>query len=174
MTRIDKKVAERIIDDLGILKILEPFGDARVVGSIALDVIVKPDIDIHVVVDGDIFEVINAVYKHFINNENIREVKIKDFRDRGGMLVGVDRFIVDDVVWSTDIWVTNDMETTGFADIEKLQKDMTQEHREIIVKIKEEYYANRGGTSGGISPKIYKSVVYDGVRSVEEFSQRYA
>jgi len=170
MTRIDKKVAEKIINDLGILKILEPFGDARVVGSIALDVIVKPDIDIHVVVDGDVFETINTVYKYFINNKDIREVKIKDFRDKGGMLVGVDSYVVDNVVWSIDIWITNDIKTTGFADIEKLQKDMTQEHGEIIVKIKEEYCANRGGTSGGISPKIYKSVVYGGVRNVEEFS----
>jgi hypothetical protein len=166
--RIQKQEAQKIIDELGIMPILQSIGDARVVGSVALDVIVKLDIDIHVVVE-DLFSAIDKIYRHLISNENISEVKIKDFVGNSGILLGVNEYKTEQGIWSIDFWVTTDEKTTGFADVQKLLKDMSQEHREIIIQIKNEYCSKYGGTSNGLSPKIYKAVVYDGVRDIEDF-----
>jgi hypothetical protein len=56
--QIPKQEAEQIIKDIGILRILDSLGEAQVVGSVALDLIVKRDIDIHVVVE-DLFSSID-------------------------------------------------------------------------------------------------------------------
>lgn len=168
--RIQKQEAQKIIDELGIMPILESIGDARVVGSVALDVIVKLDIDIHVVVE-DLFSAIDKIYRHLISNDNISEVKIKDIGGNSGILVGVNEYKTKQGVWSIDFWVTTDEKTTGFADVQKLLKDMTQEHKEIIVQIKNEYCSKFGDTSNGLSPKIYQAVVYEGVKDFETFME---
>lgn len=166
--KIRKQEAQKVIDELGIMSVLKSTGDARVVGSVALDVIVKRDIDIHVVVK-DLFNAIDKIYRHLISHDNIHEVKIKDFGNSNGILVGVDEYKTEKGTWSIDFWVTTDEKTTGFADVQKLLQDMTQEHRAIIVQIKNDYCTNFGGTSHGLSPKIYKAVVYDGIRDTESF-----
>lgn len=165
--RIQKQEAQKIIDELDIMAVIENVRDTRVVGSVALDVIVKPDIDIHIVVE-DLFNAIDKIYRHLISNDNIHEVKIKDF-GVAGILVGVDEYKTENRTWSIDFWVTTDEATTGFADVKKLLQDMSEEHRRIIIQIKNEYYSKLGGTSNGLSPKIYKAVVYDGVKDIESF-----
>jgi len=168
--RIQKQEAEKIIDEISIMPVLKSVGDARIVGSVALDVIVKRDIDIHIVVD-DLFNAIDKIYRHLISHDNVHEVKIKDFGTNKGILVGVNEYKTEHGIWSIDFWVTTDEKTTGFADIKKLLKDMTQEHRDIIIQIKNDYCTNFGGTSGGLSPKIYKAVVYDDIKNTEGFKR---
>lgn len=43
--------AFEIIEAFGFLELLGQYGDARLVGSVALDLVVKPDIDFHLVLD---------------------------------------------------------------------------------------------------------------------------
>lgn len=165
---IPKSVAETIINQLGLMPVLKQIGEARVVGSVALDVIVKPDIDIHIVV-ADLYAAIDQIYRYLLAQEKINQVKIKDFGDNKGILVGVNEFSAGEHVWSLDIWVTTDVQNTHFLKLDELLADMTAEHRKIIVKIKEDYMKNRGGTSNGISPKIYDAVVYNNINNLNSF-----
>jgi len=166
--QIQKREAEEIIEVLGIMPILQKIGKARLVGSVALDVIVKRDIDIHIVVE-DLYLAIDKIYRQLLNCEQVKEVKIKNFGLELGVLVGIDRFSTTQGVWSIDFWVTTNEQTTGFANADRLLLDMTQEHKDIIIKIKNDYCDKYGGTSGGISPKIYEAVVYNNVKNTEEF-----
>jgi catabolite regulation protein CreA len=60
-----KREAERIIEELDLLRLLSAYGEARIVGSVALDLIVKLDIDIHLLVDDpDVLEVANGISKN--------------------------------------------------------------------------------------------------------------
>lgn len=57
-----KAEAEGVIEELGLLGLLWGYGRAGVVGSVALDLIVKRDIDVHLLVAGrDLLEVVDGV-----------------------------------------------------------------------------------------------------------------
>jgi hypothetical protein len=88
-----KHEAERIIEELDLLRLLSAYGEARIVGSVALDLIVKLDIDIHLLVDNqDILEVVNGVYNCLLTYENVPEVRITKIPGHG-IKIGVDKYI---------------------------------------------------------------------------------
>ena len=163
-----KREAEGIIEELNLLRLLTAYGDARVVGSVALDLIVKLDIDIHVLVrNEDLLEVINDIYRKLLNHDSVHEVRISDYRDQGVKL-GIDFYPGVSGNWSIDIWVTNKVEETGFEMIERLRGEMSMEHRKNIMAIKS-YYHEGGLLRDGISSLIYSAVVEKGVQNVNEF-----
>ena len=163
-----KREAEGIIAELNLLKLLTAYGDARVVGSVALDLIVKLDIDIHILVrNEDLLEVINDIYRKLLNHDSVHEVRISDYRDQGVKL-GIDSYPGVSGNWSIDIWVTNKVEETGFEMVERLRGEMSMEHRKNIMAIKS-YYHERGLLRDGISSLIYSAVVEKGVQNVNEF-----
>jgi len=72
-----KREAERIIEELDMLRLLSAYGEARIVGSVVLDLIVKLDIDIHLLVDNpDVLEVANGISSSLLNYEIVPEVRI--------------------------------------------------------------------------------------------------
>ena len=46
-SKVLRDEAFEIIEAFGFLEMLRQYGDARLVGSVALDLVVKPDIDFH-------------------------------------------------------------------------------------------------------------------------------
>jgi hypothetical protein len=168
-----KAEAEGIIEELGLLGMLRDYGRAGVVGSVALDLIVKRDIDVHLLVEGrDILEVVDGVYRVLLDR-GVREVRVTDFRDRGAVKLGIDSYTGDSGDWSIDIWVTDRPETLGFGLVETLLGALNEERREAIIAIKRHYH-ERGLLRDGLSTRIYKAVVEDGVRTVEEFEEAIA
>ena len=121
--------ADLILEELDLLAFLEQLGEAGVVGSVALNLIVKPDLDLK---------------------------------------IGVDTYPTDSEEWSIDIWVTNDRSTTAFDFVQTLNKTLNQNQRLTILKIKTHFY-NQGLLRDGLSLKIYKAVVEQGVKTVDEF-----
>ena len=86
-----KREAEAIIAELGLLDLARSHGRAEVVGSVALDLIVKLDIDIHLLVDtDDPFAVTDPLYHALLEDARIHEVRISDYRADGGIKVGID------------------------------------------------------------------------------------
>jgi len=164
-----KAEAESIVRDLHLLEMLRIHGDVRIVGSVALDLVVKPDIDIHVVTETeDLLSVADAVYHSLLAQAGVKHVRISDYRERGGMKVGVDSHPGRLAKWSIDLWLTNDRETTGFILVDRLARQLTGEHREAILAIKQALYAE-GKLQDGLSTHTYAAVVEHGVRSVVEF-----
>ncbi|MFX1254851.1 MAG: hypothetical protein ACFFCZ_24790, partial [Promethearchaeota archaeon] len=125
--------AEAILNELNLVNLLKSFGDARIVGSVVLDLIVKRDIDIHVLVQtSNLLSVVNSVYPLLLNFEKIHEVRISDYREEGGIKIGIDVYPGTSDNWSIDIWITNKFETTAFEFMNYLQDQLTPEHRKII------------------------------------------
>lgn len=166
-----KREAEKIIQDLTLLEILDQYGEAQIVGSVALDLIVKRDIDIHLVVNTpDLFGVVDRVYHQLLETEYIREVRISDYRDHCGVKIGIDAYPAASGNWSIDIWITNCVEATGFELVSRLKQELRPEHREAILRIKRKYH-QKGELRDGLSTLIYKAVVDKGVRNEEGFAQ---
>lgn len=167
-----KREAEAIIAELGLLDVTGRCGRAEVVGSVALDLIVRRDIDIHLLVDSpDLLAAADRVYHALLDHPRIGEVRITDYRAEGGVKIGIDAYQAPSGVWSIDIWITDRIETTAFAYTRGLLARLTPEHRAAILAIKRACHA-RGELRDGISCRIYGAVVDKGVRSEGEF-RRY-
>jgi hypothetical protein len=164
-----KAEAESIIRDLHLLELLRPHGEARIVGSVALDLVIKPDIDIHLLTEtADLMSVADAVYHSLLAKAEVKYVRLSDYRHRGGLKVGIDSYPGRLADWSIDLWVTNDHETTGFALVDRLMRRLPEERRRAILEIKHALHAE-GRLKDGMSARIYAAVVDRGVRSVTGF-----
>lgn len=167
----DKKEALQIESQLGILNFLSPFGECAITGSVALDLIVKPDIDVHLLTkNDDLFMIIGEVYRFLINKSEIQHVHISDYRINNGFKVGVYNYKGPNKKWSIDIWITHDPKSTGFVLLKKLNDKLTPKQREIILQIKRDYY-NRGDLSESLSTAIYYAVFKHDVKNVTQFKQ---
>ena len=167
-----KREAEAIVADLGLLDLTGRYGRAEVVGSVALDLVVKLDIDIHLLVDTpDLLAVTDGLYHALLEHPRVHEVRISDYRAEGGIKIGIDAHEGPSGVWSIDIWITNRVETAAFDYTRELLCRLTPEHRAAIVAIERAYHA-RGELRDGVSCRIYDAVVDKGVRSEDEF-RRY-
>jgi hypothetical protein len=163
--------AESIIRELNLFEALRPYGNARVVGSVALNLVVKPDIDLHLLTESDdLITVVDAVYHFLLAQDSVKQVHISDYRNRGGLKVGVDSYPGRLAEWSIDIWVTNSSETTGFALVDRLNRQLTVGQRKAILEIKRTLHAEHR-LRDGISTWIYLAVVDRGVRSVSGFEK---
>jgi hypothetical protein len=163
-----KREAERIIEELDLLRLLSSYGEARIVGSVALDLIVKLDIDIHPLVDNpDVLEVVNGISNSLLTYENVPEVRITKIPGHG-IKVGVDRYPSGSGDWSIDILVKNDPSSTAFDSVERLRASLTPERREAILALKRHYYAE-GRLRDGMSHRIYTAVLGRGVSTIDEF-----
>jgi hypothetical protein len=99
--------AQGILQELSLLELLRRYGDPRLVGSVPLDLIVKLDIDIHVLVNRhDLLNIVDSIYHQLLEDELIHEVRITDYRPEG-VKIGIDRYPAPSGDWSIDIWVTN-------------------------------------------------------------------
>lgn len=167
-----KAEAEKIIGELRLIDLLSHYGKADVVGSVAYDLIVKLDIDIHVLVpEGtDLLNTVDRIYHQLLDHERVREVRISDYREDHAVKIGIDRYTEKSGDWSIDIWVTDKAEETAFGYVDHLRKALRPEHREAILCIKE-YYHELGQLRNGMSVLIYGAVIDNNVRTVEEFKR---
>ncbi len=168
-----KAEAEQIVRRLRLVECLAQYGDAEVVGSIALDLVVKRDIDIHVVVEpGKLLSVCDEVCSGWRQLCPETNVHCGDYRDCGGIKVGVDSFAGPSGPWSIDIWITDNPTITGFALLHDLKGRLSPQMREAILEIKAHYNA-LGMLRNGLSRRIYYAVADHGVLTLEDF-ERFA
>ena len=80
------------------------FVSARTGAGVAelLDLIVKLDIDIHLLVDSpDLLAMTDRVYHALLDHPRIREVRITDYRAEGGVKIGIAAHPAPSGVWSS-------------------------------------------------------------------------
>ncbi|MFX1416468.1 MAG: hypothetical protein ACFFC0_06625 [Promethearchaeota archaeon] len=166
-----REEAEGIVESLDILDLLNAYGHARIVGSVALDLIVKRDIDIHtLVLLNDLLEVAQHLLRVLLRTDGIKEVRVTDVREMDSMKLTIDEYQGDSGPWSIDFWLTTNVSTTGFELVEALEDNLDDEQREAILNIKRHYHI-RGLLQNGISNLIYRAVAEDEVRDLSQFEQ---
>lgn len=161
--------AKKIISDLDLLKMLEQYGETRLVGSVALEMIVKRDIDLHVLVDTeDLAAVAEKISLELMKNHNIKDVVV--FRDRSkyGVKLSIHDFPGETGPWLIEIWITDWIENTQFAFTELLQRTLTHKQRDIIMQITEDFYY-QGFLKDELRTLIYRAVLEGGVQNSREF-----
>ncbi|MHA1924435.1 MAG: hypothetical protein ACXABV_00960 [Candidatus Thorarchaeota archaeon] len=163
--------AEQVVEDLDIMGLLNAYGHARIVGSVALDLIVKRDIDIHVLVLlRDTMDMAQHLMSVLLKVEGVAEVTVKDYRERASLKVGIDEFMGESGPWSIDIWLTTDVSTTGFGLVDELEESLDEGMREVVLSIKRHYHI-RDLLQNGLSSLIYRAVTEGRVQNANEFEQ---
>lgn len=164
--------AQGIMAALDIPRALRRFGDARVVGSVATDLLVKLDIDVHVLVgEPNLYRAMDLIYHMLLDRADVPAVRISDYRADAGLKLGIDAYPGPSGAWSIDIMVTDRIERTGFALAQRLLNELAPAQRLAIFAIKGEWFS-RGLLEGGISTRIYEAVLDHGIDSVDGF-RRY-
>ena len=168
-----KKEALQIVKKLDLLNTLGKLGEARLVGSVPLGLIVKFDIDIHVYVGKkNLVKTASTIMASLFDSRGIHEIRISDYRSRKSLKIGIDNFSGKAGGWSIDIWLTNDKKTTGFEQVNKMLSKLDLDKRQNILRIKR-YYDKRGLLKNSLSLKIYEAVIYKNVKSVKGFKKIY-
>lgn len=159
------------IQELNLIDLLNEHGEAELVGSVALDLIVKPDIDIHLfTTDSDLLGKVNEVYSILLEHPKVSEVRISDYRP-SGVKIGVDRYQGKFRSWDIDIWISDKPDSIAFEQTKTILSKLTAEDRKTIMEVKQHYY-ELGLLRNGLSHRIYKSVLYHKVKNIDEF-ERY-
>ncbi|MFW9933469.1 MAG: hypothetical protein ACFFDR_12530 [Candidatus Thorarchaeota archaeon] len=161
--------AQEILSQLDLLNLLGKYGETRVVGSVVLELLVKLDLDLHVLLSTyPLMESVNRITTELLDHQHINEVRISDYRPEG-VKIGIDECPSVSGNWTIDIWLTNDVSTTAFGHAERILAELTLEKRERILSLKEHYH-RQGRLRNGISTLIYQAVL-DGITNVRDFER---
>lgn len=160
--------AKQIITDLDLVAILSHYGETRLVGSVALEMVVKRDIDLHVLLEtDDIKEAADKICTELKENHGVEEINVYYDRSKVGVKLTIHDYPGQTGNWMIEIWITDWIENTDFAFTELLQRTLTHEQRETIMRIKEDFYY-QGFLKDELRSLIYKAVLEDGVKTSQE------
>ncbi|MBM7785643.1 hypothetical protein [Tenggerimyces flavus] len=173
MTRVARAaerlaIAHQILDDLALLDRWRPHGEVVVCGSVGMELVVRPDIDLEIhsetagVAEG--FAIVSALAEL----PSLQGMRYRDFRDgREDGLYWKLEYVHADEVWTVDMWLFRGRaaaETRGRQ--ERIKRALTEEHRDTILAIKE------AGLAVGIRAHghwLYRAVLNEGVRTLDEY-----
>ena len=160
---------------LGLMRMVREVGRAWLVGSVPLKLIVKPDIDVHVLVGADDTPLAEApevdaaltIARGLMERCGVRKLEVLRFLFRRAVKVGFDQR-VGDRTWHIDVWVTSDRENLGTGPTRWVRRRLTPALRRAILRLKR-YYAERDMCRFGMSAELYRAVIEHGVRTPQQF-----
>lgn len=163
-----KKAAEKIIRDLRLLERLSAYGRAELVGSIALDLLVKPEIEVHLLIaKSDPVTVAGELVRQFLSETSFDQIKLFYNREVQGIKLIVDNYSEMFEDWSLDILITADPDYVAFEVIPEMRAQLDDEKRAIIMSLKRYYHAKKALYTG-LNIKIYRAVVLYGIKKIDE------
>jgi hypothetical protein len=191
-SKLLKSQADQLMSELGIIEKLKTLGQLNFVGSYALDVMLKVDIDIHIIPEKmEPEKLMNFLFtlqtEHnlyaggFINTVDYEDFRLQnlpaDYKWPRGFYLSI-RPVFEGIEWNFDIWYYNtksDDNTLQITQELSVELQTRPELREIIIDLKNQsmnenqrsYLHNLNGL------KIYQAVIYGGVSTIEELLDYY-
>lgn len=167
--------ARGLLRRLRLMKMVREVGRAWLVGSVPLKLIVKPDIDVHVLVGDDEAPIAETpevdaaltIARGLMERCGVRRLEILRFLFRRAVKIGFDQR-VGERTWHIDVWVTTDPENLGTRPTRWVRRRLTPGLRRAILKLKR-YYAERDMCRFGMSRELYRAVIEHGVRTPQQF-----
>lgn len=154
-----KLEAQDILGQTQLLDFLKEFGEVKIIGSYALDIMVARDIDIYVINKDFTKESVVDIYQQLIFKNDFKGYIFYDYVNRTkdifptGYYVGLKhRFF--DKKWKVDIWFLNEPDKKSFDMMEKLE-NISEEKRELVLELK--YYNHMNNLD------VPSYIIYNGV-----------
>jgi len=167
--------ARALLRRLRLMKMVREVGQAWLVGSVPLKLIVKPDIDVHVLVGDDDTPLTErpevdaalSITRGLMERCGVRKLEVLRFLFRRAVKIGFDQR-VGDRTWHVDVWVTSDPENLGVKPTRWVRRRLTPALRRAILRLKR-YYAERDMCRFGMSAELYRAAIEHGVRTPRQF-----
>jgi hypothetical protein len=160
-SRSIKKDADKILKDSSLLEMLTNYGQTKMVGSYAYDLMLNGDIDIHLFVrELDRLKAVKLLNElieqdYFDNYSLIDWVKNDDLRFPKGYYIGLKKIMAGyKKKWKIDIWFLIS-DTTDSIDYQKLMQNLDEKKRLKILEFKQ--FRNQN------YPELPSIIIYDAV-----------
>lgn len=168
------KKALKIIKELDLIQLLGKYGEVKIVGSVALELMSWPDIDIIVYSSPNIDNFLEVIRSLF-SKESTYSINIQDFRksiypDRPqGIYCGLTYLEKPKTFWKIDIWFLPKKEDKAVKLVEWVKERINNESRKTILKIKNEMREklDYGKKISGVD--VYRAVLESKVENLNEF-----
>lgn len=174
--------AEGVYRDLRLDEVLGEVGAPTVVGSAALGLMVRRDLDVDVVCERLDEAAVAAVAEAGSRLATHPRVRVVTFRnDRGawneepdaypdGLYLGVECRAVSGAVWNLDVWFLDEPERQpSSAHLTTLRPRLTDETRAAVIEIKRAWADRTEYGTTVRSYDVYRAVLDDGVRDPAGF-----
>jgi hypothetical protein len=163
--------AQEILAQLQLMERWRAFGNPVLVGAVAYDLVVAPDIDLEIFCDElkieDGFEVLRACALH----PRVKKARFSNKLDEPdmGLYWQLRYHPKDEQEWKIDMWsIRHDHPgPTSTALVEPLKKALTNETRQIILELKEQILLDPLLQCASIH--VYRAVLDDGIHNFEQF-----
>lgn len=178
--------ADAVVRNLGLERMLGLLGQQFRVGSSAMGLMVRRDIDITVVcekLDHTMLIKFSDVAAHLMRLKNVSSVRFRN--DSGawnrepekypdGLYLGLTVSSPGSTSWTLDIWLVDDASRQpDLAHLEQLWPRITDELRAVILALKHVLSTRTGGASAIPSALVYEAVVDHNVRNIEQLDAWY-
>jgi len=173
-----KRQADEILKDSDVVEIFSSYGEVRLVGSYALDVMSRPDLDIYVLTDEHNYEKLMSILGSVFSKNYFQQVCFANWLDtpRESGIIGYylePKVNIGKNRWKLDIWFMVRDQYKSYTEkfLELLTKDNPDEKRLTILELKN-HYKDGEKYKGNINGKlIYKAVLEHGVKNYQEFEK---
>ncbi|GAA2760399.1 hypothetical protein [Actinopolymorpha rutila] len=170
--RADARLAQarQVLEELSLLDRWKAVGDPVVVGSVALGLVVRPDVDLEVYADSPSIRDGFGVVAALAELPRVRAMRYKDERDRPpqGLYWKLEYELTPEETWHVDMWLfprdLADRSSGQLADA--LTEALTENRRDAVLAIKEEA-VSQGARAHGYW--VYRAVIDVGVVSYTEY-----
>ncbi|MFI5772656.1 hypothetical protein ACIA74_29910 [Streptomyces sp. NPDC051658] len=178
-----RSAADGVSADLRLEELLPEVGRPVRVGSYALGLMVRRDLDVTVIcpqLDPPTLEAVVRIGAQLAQHQRVRQVRFRD--DTGewntdpdypdGLYLGVDCRSVQGQDWTLDIWFVDEPDRQpDLAHLKAMPPRLTSETRSAILEVKRAW-ADRAEYGKSVkSVDIYRSVLDDHVRTPEQFDE---
>lgn len=179
--------ADEIVRDLQLEQLLDSIGQPIRVGSSAMGLMVRRDIDITIIcprLDPDTLKAFADIGAHLMQQTtSVASVRFRN--DTGawntepakypdGLYLGLTVRAANEAIWTFDIWAVDQPERQpDLAHLKSLLPRITAAHREAILRIKQVLADRPKGTDAIPSALVYEAVVDHGIQTVEQFEIWY-
>jgi hypothetical protein len=188
-----QKDASLVLVNLDLLPLLKKYGDPKIVGSMALELMTWRDIDIEIIVGELDKKVIAEVIEALVIKTVVRiDITFTDNRFKFGLeekipkslYIGL-KYFGEDIppgemlganpkAWKLDLHFIMKEDARGGIKTTEIASKLTDENRRIILEIKEVVAENPQHRKQIFSLDIYKAVLDHGVKNLEDFQSYLA
>ncbi|MBN1876410.1 MAG: hypothetical protein JXA33_19455 [Anaerolineae bacterium] len=169
-----KKTADLVLQQSQILETLCKFGEPRLTGAYALNLMYAPDIDIDVIT-ADPKTVSRAVLDNLLDQDFFQRYEYGDFarwhfpnRPKGYILAL--QIPVETVRWEVEVWFLYEASKQEQALMELVREQLTPETREIILNLKHQKHITGISKHDISSADIYYGVLRHHLYTLDEIA----
>jgi hypothetical protein len=165
-----KNIANKILNELRLMEKWSEIGETYLVGAVAYDLIVNPDIDIETFCINPQPDKVFNILTDLSTNSNVVEIKYRNYMRTSfnGLYFKLLYKYENTDIWNIDMWLFphNHKGPLSRDLIHKMSQVLTDEKRRIILRIKEGL-AKEGKEIPSIY--VYQSVIDNNIQHTEEF-----